>query len=621
MQRQTLGRIRLRLMTWLESWLSNDEYQLPDTTREKAIHNSRRSRGKRTQRATALVVVLFLILYLLSRSHLPATFDRTYVPHDERSCGHTVSRLVYDAQKSFNATLARQSKSLAEAVTEDKRRYQMPPPPGFDKWYEFTSRRKTVMIDEFDTIYHAILPLWGLTPSVIRARAREDLGYDNYLMGVIIRNGQPIHLVGGQQSVRKQFWQKDGTLTILKKFAQWLPDMDLPFNEHDEPRVIVAHEDLHRLVTAGKEAQVRLNRSPRLAHHFSKGDVIDPIPGTWKSRYNDIEKQETWLVSRLSCPPDTPARDLDSNAPDNSSAYAINPLGFVFNQTAASDLCPSPSLRHRLGVFERPERFKVTNELVPMFSMSRLSASQDLAVPSPYYYERMADYDPGASVDWENKKPQLYWRGATTGGNGRKGAWRNLERQRIIANLTQPSSAQYLLRRMEHSARKVGGDSGWELQRVEYPSIKKWFNARFVWIAGWEEEDCTEEREFFGVAPNDDQSKSPYDPQEEAWKYRYLLDMDGHAYSGRFLAFMRSNSLPMKIAFFREWHDNVLAPWVHYVPLNKDVDEVPGLMRFFEQDPAGQGIAKSIAEAGQAWANRALRNEDMEVYMFRLLLE
>jgi hypothetical protein len=68
--------------------------------------------------------------------------------------------------------------------------------------------------------------------------------------------------VGGQQSVRKQFWQKDGTLTILKKFAQWLPDMDLPFNEHDEPRVIVAHENLHRLATASKEAQVRLNRSP-----------------------------------------------------------------------------------------------------------------------------------------------------------------------------------------------------------------------------------------------------------------------------------------------------------------------------------------------------------------------
>lgn len=620
MQKPTLRRIRLLVMAWLEPWLYSLEYQLPDTTREKAIHKSRRSR-RRTQTLATLLIAVFLILYLLSGSHLPATFHRPYVPYDERSCEHPVSRLVHGAQESFNATMARQSKSLAEAVTEYKRRYQIPPPPGFDKWYEFASRRSTVMIDEFDTIYHAILPFWGLTPGVIRARAREDLGYDNYLMGIITRKGRPIHLVGGQQNAQKQQWQRDGTMNILKKFAQWLPDMDLPFNEHDEPRVIVAHEDLRRLVTAGKEVQARLNRHSRLVQHFQKGDIIDPIPGTWKSRYSDIEKQETWLTSRLSCPPDTPARDLDSTGSDNTSAYAINPLGFVFNQTAASDICLNPSLRHRLGIFERPNRFKVTNELVPMFSMSRLSSSQDIMVPSPYYYEKMTDYDLKASVDWKKKKPQLYWRGATTGGNGRKGAWRNLERQRIIANLTQPSSAQYLLQRMEHSACDTGGDSGWELQRVEYLSIKSFINVRFVWITGCEEEDCHEQGEFFGVPLIDDPSNAPSEPPEEAWKYRYLLDMDGHSYSGRFVAFMRSDSLPMKVAFFREWHDNVLVPWVHYVPLNKNVDEVPELIRFFEQDPAGQEIAKTIAEGGQAWANRVLRNEDMEVYMFRLLLE
>lgn len=620
MQKPTLRRIRLRLMTWLEPLLYSDEYRLPDTVREKAIHDSRWPR-KRARTLAALLIAVLLILYLLSGSPLPATFHRPHIPYDERSCDHPVSRLVHDAQKSFNATVARQSKSLAEAVTEYKRRYRMPPPPGFDKWYEFASRRSTVMVDEFDTIYHAILPFWGLTPSVIRARVREDLGYDNYLMGIIIRKGRPIHLVGGQESAQKRQWQRDGTLNILKKFAQWLPEMDLPFNEHDEPRVIVAHEDLHRMATAGKEVQARLNRNSRLVNYFLKGDIIDPIPGTWKSRYNDIEKQETWLTARLSCPPETPARDLDSTAPDNTSAYAVNPLGFVFNQTAASDICLNPSLRHRLGVFERPNRFKVTNELVPMFSMSRLSASQDITVPSPYNYERMTDYDVKASIDWEKKKPQLYWRGSTTGGNGRKGAWRNLERQRIIANLTQPSSAQYVLQRMEHPACDIGGDSGWELQRVEYPSIKSWFNTRFVWITGCEEEDCAEQGEFFGTPLNDDPSNAPSEPPEEAWKYRYLLDMDGHSYSGRFVAFMRSNSLPMKVAFFREWHDNVLVPWVHYVPLNKDVDEVPELIRFFEQDTAGQKIAKTIAQGGQAWADRVLRNEDMEVYMFRLLLE
>jgi hypothetical protein len=47
------------------------------------------------------------------------------------------------------------------------------------------------------------------------------------------------------------------------------------------------------------------------------------------------------------------------------------------------------------------------------------------------------------------------------------------------------------------------------------------------------------------------------DDENEAWKYRYLLDMDGHAYSGRFYAF----------AVLVEWHvvdpgeENVLVPF------------------------------------------------------------
>lgn len=33
------------------------------------------------------------------------------------------------------------------------------------------------------------------------------------------------------------------------------------------------------------------------------------------------------------------------------------------------------------------------------------------------------------------------------------------------------------------------------------------------------------------------------------------------------------------------------------------------------------GAGEEIAEAGRAWAGKVLRKEDMEIYMFRLLLE
>lgn len=614
----TAGPLRLSLMTSIQalqtgamniveairtgSW-REQQYQLLEGARERSRYYYSRT-TKRTWAIAGLVTSLFLFLwYLITGPPLPATFHRPFVATDERSCFHPVARLVSDASTAFNETLQRQSKSLDEAVTEYRRRYNMPPPPHFDKWYDFAAERNTLLIDEYDTIYHSLLPFWGLAPSTIRSRVREDLGYDNVVMGISIRNGRPIHLGNGQGDS----FQRDATMKILEKFSQWLPNMDVEFNAHDEPRVVVPHEELHSLVAEGSAAQARLNGNSTVLNLFSAGEVVDPIPQVLTSRFNNFERQETWLYSRLSCPLDSPARDLNGNAPDNSTAYAIEPLGFIFNQTAASDICLSPSLRHRLDVFERPNAFKLTNELVPMFSTSHPSSFQDIAVPSPYYYKYIASFDDGTSVPWDEKKNQLYWRGGTTG-HSRGGSWRNLQRQRVIGDLTHPETTQYVLERKEHSTCSIKGDEAWEVQPANQ-TIRDYFDIHSVEIVDCDE-DCSEEELYF---EKDDQS--------EAWKYKYLLDMDGHAYSPRFYAFMRSKSVPLKLTFFREWHENVLVPWVHYVPLNKDANEIPELIRFFDRDPAGQEIARTIGEEGQAWAYRTIRNDDMEVYMFRLFLE
>lgn len=586
------------------SW-GQHNYQLLDGAREKSYYYYSRTTKRTWTIACSVAAVILFLWFLVSGPPLPATFHRPSVTN-ERLCDHPISRLASHASQAFNETLERQSKSLDEAVTEYRRRYNMPPPPHFDKWYEFAKQRNTVLIDEYDTIYHSLLPFWGLLPSTIRSRVREDLGFDNVVMGISIRNGKPIHLGNGQGN-----FQRDATMKQLEKFAQWLPDMDLEFNVHDEPRVVVPHEALNRLVTEGYAAQARLNGNSSLWNLFSNNATAQPIPEVVTSRFNNIERQETWLYSTLSCPPDSPTMDLNGNAPDNTSAFAIEPLGFVFNQSASSDVCNSPSLRHRLGLFERPNAFKITTELVPMFSMSHPSSFQDIPVPSPFYYEEVASFNPETTVPWESKKGQIYWRGGTTGGISRGGSWHNLQRQRVIGSL-QRESTQYVLERKEESTCSIGGDDGWEVRTANHTELREYFNAHFVSIVDCDE-DCFDENMFFEVVDREDQS--------EAWKYRYLLDMDGHAYSGRFYAFMRSKSVPLKLTFFREWHENVLIPWVHYVPLNKDANEIPEIVRFFEQDPAGQEIARTIGEEGQSWAARTIRNDDMDVYMFRLMLE
>ena len=107
----------------------------------------------------------------------------------------------------------------------------------------------------------------------------------------------------------------------------------------------------------------------------------------------------------------------------------------------------------------------------------------------------------------------------------------------------------------------------------------------------------------------------------DAFGSKYLLDIDGNAFSGRYYAWLTSHSLVYKLALFREWHDERIKPWVHYVPLGIEGSEYVESVRYFEVEEGGQTLALRLAEQGREWAKSTLRNEDMEVWYFRLLLE
>lgn len=116
------------------------------------------------------------------------------------------------------------------------------------------------------------------------------------------------------------------------------------------------------------------------------------------------------------------------------------------------------------------------------------------------------------------------------------------------------------------------------------------------------------------------------------WSYRYLLDLDGAGFSGRFLPFLLSRSLPLKAALFREWYDSRLTPWLHFVPLDLRGHGLWATLVYFTgldgqinnkhvKIASHEEQAEMIAEKGREWAMKVLRKEDMEIYMFRLLLE
>ncbi|CAG8895327.1 unnamed protein product [Penicillium egyptiacum] len=188
------------------------KYQLLKAAQEISYYYHARV-TKRTWTTTFLVAAV--IFFLWHFPLLPANFNRIA---NGRWCDHPISILASDASRGFNETLMRQSKSLEDAVTKYRRQYNMPPPPHFDKWYDLATQRNTTLMDEYDTIYHSLLPFWGLSPSTIRSRVKEDLSFDNVVMGISIRNGEPIHLGNGQGD-----FQGNAAMKQFKKFAQSYP--------------------------------------------------------------------------------------------------------------------------------------------------------------------------------------------------------------------------------------------------------------------------------------------------------------------------------------------------------------------------------------------------------------
>ncbi|KAK3726120.1 hypothetical protein LTR37_000268 [Vermiconidia calcicola] len=535
----------------------------------------------------------------------PLPFDNTRV--------HPVDQLVRDAEVEWMKVLQSQSQSLEQAVAEYRRRYKVSPPPNFDRWYEFAKRKGVQLIDEYDTIYHSLRPFWALAPATIRGRAREALGYsDNMLMALFIRDGKAKYVEGGQD------WLQQAAVGMTEQFVQYLPDMDLAFNIHDEPRVVVPHDDLSRLVQKAMDKDMPAalaTTNPRNSFSARPNDLTKGlrIPEAKTTRFNVFAHQPVWLPSRLSCSPESPARALDESlAADNLTAYALGELGFVYNQTAFSDVCNSPSFASSHGFFDRPNAFNVVHDLFPIFSQSKMSSFQDILYPSPWYWFGKVDYLERKDIDWKTKINAMIWRGSTTGGFSRDGGWRRQHRQQMVKKLNGLDKAK-TLQDFNKDPGKNEATPHWTLKQVPREDYKEAMDVHFSHIGQCDPGDCDAQKEFFGLHEGVE--------QQEHWKWRYLLDMDGNAFSGRFYAFLKSKSLVFKMAVFREWHQDWLKPWVHYIPLSLRGDEVLETVRYFSAEEEGKREAVRLAESGRDWANKALRNEDFEVWFFRLLLE
>jgi len=526
-------------------------------------------------------------------------------PKGTRRYDHPLSILITAHRDESVKLISKQSQTLDQAVTEYRRRHGIDPPPHYDKWYSFMRDNAIPLVDEYDQINHDLRPFWGLSPAALRSSVSAALGAEDFLIGVFIRGGHVKSVEGGALD-RGAEWRRNAIKSAIDPFAYLLPDMDLAFNMHDEPRVIIPYDQLAQLLEHS-----RLNHNA----HVSTRDTWSPAPVELNDShikpqsytpFMDYAHYFTWPVATLSCPPDSPARLLTldgTNVADVQDAFT-DVLRFVSNRTAFTDVCLSPSFKDIHGFFNKPNAWDTTHNPIPIFSPSKISSLHDILFPAPWYLAEKVTYDSSKDIEWHEKHNVLYWRGSTTSGYSSGGTWRNQSRQRFVEATEKPGTGL-----IYHQT----DTNDWAVLPVDSQEYHSLFDVHFSSIGQCSDTDCADQSRYFDVRPQD-----PYD---QNWQHKLLLDIDGNAFSGRFYTFLQSRSLTLKQALYREWHEDRIRPWVHYIPLGLNGSDWLEIVRFVTEDEGGQRLAQEIAEESRDWAAKSLRRVDLQAWMFRLLLE
>ncbi|KAJ6527455.1 glycosyl transferase family 90-domain-containing protein [Mycena capillaripes] len=251
-----------------------------------------------------------------------------------------------------------------------------------------------------------------------------------------------------------------------------------------------------------------------------------------------------------------------------------NPMGFT--ETANDDS----------GFFLSSSPAWFTLDLYPVLSVTKVSPCfADIVFPSEYYYHRSPMSPSFAYPDniaWQDKKPQGYWRGTATGGQIIGSNYRNFTRFKLVD--------------LAHA----------------HPDLVDAKITRFADLLCLQEDGCDREgiiREYNigGGAP-----------QENIYRYKYALDVDGMTYSGRFLGLLGSGSLVFKATIFNEFFNGWLRPYEHYIPVLPDLSDLPEKIGWARRH---DGEARIIQERGREMKTRVMTDAQNDCYFFALLLE
>ncbi|KAJ7096843.1 glycosyl transferase family 90-domain-containing protein, partial [Mycena epipterygia] len=226
-----------------------------------------------------------------------------------------------------------------------------------------------------------------------------------------------------------------------------------------------------------------------------------------------------------------------------------------------------------------------TTDLYPMVSMSKISPCfSDILFPTEYYYDRSwwsGKFAHPDNIPWEDKTPKIYWRGMSNGG--------------MIIGENYHHFARFKLADMAR----------------EHPDLMDVAITRFAETLCEEGCDRAAVLAEYNITGNSQ-------PREDLYRYKYVIDVDGTTFSGRFLGLLRSGSLVFKSTLFEEYFNDWLRPFEHYVPVKADLSDLVQQITWANEHP---DEARLIQQRGMEMARRVLTDDQNDCYFSAVLLE
>ncbi|KAE9390089.1 hypothetical protein BT96DRAFT_1002581 [Gymnopus androsaceus JB14] len=504
---------------------------------------------------------------------------------------HPIFELIDQAEKEWKEKHRKASSSLDEAVAEYRRRYRRSPPKGFDEWWDYVQAHDVQLPDEYDQIYHDLEPFWGLEPRELFAlQAERELAKDSYTIG---KNAQgKLDILGTSfNEGRYDDLIRHGQMIVelLKNIEDLLPSFRATFSPHDSPYLMTDYVVKSTLLEAAStKSYIGKNDLPSI-HHLG-----------WRS----------------ACHPESLARliDFDLDGPQPPKPEKT----FIHNHRQSMDPCLHPSLFWLHGQFLSHEYGPDPNPaMIPEFSSCTTTLHHNIRIPTPYGWiedilPRSDDPDFDEKVD-----ERLLWRGSNTGiFHSSDYRWQNSHRDKLVRYVSELNGTiDYLVPpKPGYEDQPLGPSQTARKARINPATMDMGFVEK--------PSQCRE--------PTCNLMEQIYDYKKmqsikDAGNYKYVFDVDGNGWSGRFKRLITSNSLVFKSTIFPEWFTDRVAPWVHYIPIQVDLSDLYDSLIFFRGDAYGEGgheeLARKIALQGREWSKTYWRKEDILAYFYRLFLE